>query len=183
MRKKLLISILLASCFYSCKKQEGSEIYYLTNKEKELILYDDSDSFKLKDNQGNYYEFITRRSDFHMADYKPLGLYQYTYESGSVYFQGISGGNVFYGNIDLNTGVDGFQYFIWMSNSKISFKFSYGGNQGFLPMKDTIIVEDFVYNDVYFLENALQFVHLNTEYGFLRIEDIESGLTYTIVRE
>ena len=51
-------------------------------------------------------------------------------------------------------------------------------------------LDDITYNDVYIFNNATsdtaeptQKIYLNTEYGFLKLEDLEKDVVYTIVRE
>ena len=59
-----------------------------------------------------------------------------------------------------------------------------------LQKKEQFEIDDITYNDVYIFNNATsetaeptQKIYLNTKYGFLKLEDLEKDVVYTIVRE
>jgi hypothetical protein len=124
-----------------------------------------------------------------------LGVSKYIRETGAIFFEGLSGKNSNYnGGIGMSKTNEGFEYTIECAFSEnILFELYYKSNKHNdyrLQKLDQLEVDGVIYQDVYIFNNATsetaeptQKIYLNTEYGFLKLEDLEKDVVYTIVRE
>ena len=184
-----IIFLFFIAGFYSCEKDE-LKTYTLTEEEKKLILYQENDTFSLKDSNNNQYNFyVDDKIDFYFDTVDFLGVPQYKSEHGAISFRRINE-NKYSGGVNLNVNNEGFRYHLNIYFLNNSFEIIYNKENYKLKNVDQMVIDETTYHDVYIFNNATsetaeptQKIYLNTEYGFLKLEDLEKDVVYTIVRE
>ena len=177
----------------SCEINE-LEKFSLTPNEKALILYNESDTivFRNRSNEQHFF-YVNKKNNFYYDTIDFLGVPKYKSETGSIYFKRIAeedySGGVFMNKDNENR----FNYVINLDFPNVYFEISYTDDSSFkhrLQKTEQIEINGLKYNDVYIFNNATsetaeptQKIYLNTEYGFLKLEDLEKDVVYTIVRD
>jgi hypothetical protein len=189
--QKLLgfIIIIGTITFNSCEKD--IKTYYLTDEEKGLVmLYNESDTFKLKNNDNKIYSFYINRIDSGIAENDFLGVPQYEYEYLSIDFKLIDRYDK--SSIYSAKPENVFRYLIKFKFPDNYFEIDYDSEKKRYKLQNVeqLEINGISYQDVYIFNNATsetaqptQKIYLNTEHGFLKLEDLEKDVVYTIVRE
>jgi hypothetical protein len=183
----IFVIIFLNSC------EKDIETYYLTDEERRLVLlYEKGDTFKLKDSNDKIHSYYINKIDSGIGQYDFLGVPQYKYEKFSVSYMNISE-NHFNGRMGCDKSDNIFDYGVEIELPNVYFNIKYRDKEIYnykLQKKEHFKIDGIIYNDVYIFNNATsetaeptQKIYLNTEYGFLKLEDLEKDVVYTIVRE
>jgi hypothetical protein len=187
----LVFLIFALLIFNSC--EEDIETYYLTDEERSLaLLYEKGDTFKLRDSNDKIHNYYINKIDSGIGQYDFLGIPQYKYEKFKIIFMNITE-NHFNGSIGCDKSDNIFDYGLEIELPNVYFNVKYRDKENYhykLQQKEQIEIDGIIYTNVYIFNNATsetveptQKIYLNMEYGFLKLEDLEKDVVYTIVRK
>jgi hypothetical protein len=185
------ILVLVILFFNSCEKKV--ETYYLNDEETELtLLYQSGDTIKLKNKNKEIFSYYVYNVDSGIAESDFLGVSYSKTEWMNIRYKYVKNEHLV-GEINSDKADNVFDYRIKIEFSENTIVINYldnNQNNYKLQKKDQLKVDGTTYNDVYIFNNATsetaeptQKIYLNTEYGFLKLEDLEKDVVYTIVRE
>jgi hypothetical protein len=183
--------ILVALLFNSCEKKV--ETYILNDEETELtLLYQKGDTIKLKNKHDEIFSYYIYNVDSGIAESDFLGIPQSKTEWMNIRFKHVKNEH-FVGVINSDKADGVFDYRIEIEFPKNTIEINYldnNQNNYKLQKEEEFGINGISYQDVYIFNNATsetaeptQKIYLNTEYGFLKLEDLEKDVVYTIVRE
>ena len=193
-RKHLMLFIILLLVIItisSCEKE--IKTYRFTDEERKLMLFEIGDTIKLSDNKKTKHLFyVNNNKDSSIEEHDFLGKTQYKFEILIVEFSYLNGD--YAGNIRATKANRVFDYYIEIELPESSFKIFHQKNMDTydtMQMLDYMNINGINYHNIYVFNNtilnekdkATQKIYLNTEYGFLKLEDLEKDVVYTIVRE
>lgn len=162
-----IITISFGVSFSSCTKEK---YMYLTEAEKAFLVYNEGDVFKLlEENTGDTLGFEVNRRYIGFRSEKvhwPATMWIEEYaEEGMISF---SGGRIF---VSRYTG----DYFeIYISINEITFDY-------YSKTIEEMEVHGVVYKDVDVFMEDYAILYFSKEYGFLKIEDSEANVLYSII--
>ncbi len=194
LKKSVLLcfmQLLFITVFLSCKKD--LDTYYLTEHEKCLgTLYDEGDTLIFLNEDKERFLYLIYKIDSGIAETDFLGVPKYNFEWIRTEFENITNSS-FKGHIGIDKQKDFFDYLVKIEFPESYFYFSYRNEEKYsykTKIIDEYTLDNYIYSNVYVFNNTTidsadptQKVYLNKEYGFLKFEDLESGHTYTIVRD